>query len=123
MVDLLVLFQMDLNFTFSPSPTKRHRPGLAADESPLKFGSPGSVKNSARDLLSGALNDAIKKDEDEDVYSEIDSLSSPLKRLIGSGISPFPSPSKSGKKRKRKSEEKTEAGGYHHTFVMKLFDR
>ena len=122
MVDHLVLFQMDLNFTFSPSPTKRHRPGLAADESPLKFGSPGSVKNSARDLLSGALNDAIKKDEDDDVYSEIDSLSSPLKRLIGTGISPFPSPSKSGKKRKRKSEEKTD-GGYHHTFVMKLFDR
>ena len=123
MVDILGLFQMDLNFTFSPSPTKRHRPSLGVTaESPLKFGSPGSVKNLARDLLSGALNDAIKKDEDEDVYSEIDSLNSPLKRLIGSGLSPFPSPSKSGKKRKRKSEEKTDAG-YHHTFVMKLFDR
>ena len=114
---------MDLNFTFSPSPTKRYRPLLSPTESPLKFGSPtSSVKNSARDLLSGALNDAIKKDDDEELYPEVDSLSSPLKRLIGSGMSPFPSPSKSGKKRKRRSEEKVDAG-YHHTFVMKLFDR
>ena len=111
-------FQMDLNFTFSPSPNKRMRPSLMS-ESPLKD-SPDKMRSAARDLLSGALKDAIKKEDDEEICSEIDSLSSPMKRLIGSGISPFPSPSKSARKRKRKSLDKT--SGYHHTFVMKLFD-
>ena len=44
-----------------------------------------------------------------------------MKRLMDTGLSPFPSPSKSARKRKRKSLDKT--AGYHHTFVMKLFDR
>ena len=46
-----------------------------------------------------------------------------LKYVVSSGlgISPFPSPTKSARKRKRKSLEKT--SDYHHTFVMKLFDR
>ena len=115
-----VLFQMDLNFTFSPSPNKRLRTNFTS-ESPAKDVSPDKMKTAARDLLSGALKEAIKKEDDEEICSEIDSLSSPMKRLIGSGISPYPSPSKSARKRKRKEQDKTP--GYHHTFVMKLFDR
>ena len=44
-----------------------------------------------------------------------------MKNLMASGLSPFSSPVKSARKRKRKSLDK--ATGYHHTFVMKLFDR
>ena len=75
-------FQMDLNFTFSPSPNKRLRPSLVTD-SPVRE-SPDKTRSAARDLLSGALKDAIKKEDDDELGSEID-LSSPMKRLIGSG--------------------------------------
>ena len=110
---------MDLNFTLSPSPSKRLRSGLMS-ESPAKD-SPEKMRSAARDLLSGALNDAINKEEEEDIPSDVDSLPTPMKKLMASGLSPFPSPSKSARKRKRKSADK--APGYHHTFVMKLFDR
>ena len=73
---------MDLNFTFSPSPNKRLRPSLVTD-SPVRE-SPDKTRSAARDLLSGALKDAIKKEDDDELGSEID-LSSPMKRLIGSG--------------------------------------
>ena len=49
------------------------------------------------------------------------SLSSPLKRLPGTNGSPFCSPTKAVRKRKRKAEDPGRA--FHHTFVMKLFDR
>ena len=75
-------FQMDLNFTFSPSPNKRLRPSLVTD-SPVRE-SPDKTRSAARDLLSGALKDAIKKEDDDELGSEID-LSSPMKRLTGSG--------------------------------------
>ena len=75
-------FQMDLNFTFSPSPNKRLRPSLVTD-SPVRE-SPDKTRSAARDLLSGALKDAIKKEDDDELGSGID-LSSPMKRLIGSG--------------------------------------
>ena len=87
--------------------------------SPLKAATAERVKNTARDLLSGALKEAIKKEDDEDTYSEADSLTSPSKRH--NGISPFTSPTKSVRRRKRKSQDKSTA--FHHTFVMKLFDR
>ena len=114
---------MDLNFTLSPSPSKKLRPGSSV-VSPLVSGSPlrdGGVRSAARDLLSGALKEAIKKDEEDDMPSDIDSLPSPMKKLMASGMSPLSSPSKSARKRKRKEEDKS--SGYHHTFVMKLFDR
>ena len=109
---------MDLNFTFSPSPSKRLRTQLLATDSPVKE-SPDKTKSAARDLLSGALKEAIKK-EDYDI-SDLNSLLTPMKNLMASGLSPFSSPVKSARKRKRKSLDK--ATGYHHTFVMKLFDR
>ena len=49
------------------------------------------------------------------------SLSSPLKRPPGTNGSPFCSPTKAVRKRKRKAEDPGRA--FHHTFVMKLFDR
>ena len=112
---------MDLNFSFSPSPTKRHRPTQIQNEvpSPLKAATAERVKNTARDLLSGALKEAIRKEDDEDTYSEADSLNSPMKRMPG--MSPFTSPMKTVRRRKRKSLDKSTA--FHHTFVMKLFDR
>ena len=76
-------------------------------------------------LLSGALQEAIRKDEDEEPQSEAESLSSslssPLKRPPGTNGSPFCSPTKAVRKRKRKAEDPGRA--FHHTFVMKLFDR
>jgi len=112
---------MDLNFSFSPSPNKRQR--LIQNQNdvpiPLKAVNAERVKNTARDLLSGALKEAIRKEDDEDAYSEADSMSSPVKRI--SGISPFASPTKTVRRRKRKSLDKSTA--FHHTFVMKLFDR
>ena len=108
---------MDLNFTFSPSPSKRLRTQLLATDSPVKE-SPDKTKSAARDLLSGALKEAIKK-EDYDI-SDLNSLLTPMKNLMASGLSPFSSPVKSARKRKRKSLDK--ATGYHHTFIMKLFD-
>ena len=109
---------MDLNFTFSPSPSKRLRTQLLAADSPAKE-SPDKTKSAARDLLSGALKEAIKKEDDD--ISDLESLPTPMKNLMASGLSPFSSPVKSARKRKRKSLDK--ATGYHHTFVMKLFDR
>ena len=113
---------MDLNFSFSPSPTKRHRLNQNQNNevpSPLKAATAERVKNTARDLLSGALKEAIRKEDDEDAYSEADSISSPVKRIPG--MSPFTSPTKTVRRRKRKSLDKSTA--FHHTFVMKLFDR
>lgn len=120
---------MDLNFTFSPSPQKRHRQltgsSDASSRSPLKLTQAERVKNTARDLLSGALAEAIKKGDDEPesgCEEAADTASSaggsPVKRLLGS---PFSSPTKVVRKRKRKSLDNSNA--FHHTFVMKLFDR
>ena len=93
--------------------------------SPLKIATAERIKNTARDLLSGALQEAIRKDEDEEPQSEAESLasslSSPLKRHPGANGSPFCSPTKVVRKRKRKAEDPGRA--FHHTFVMKLFDR
>jgi len=112
---------MDLNFSFSPSPNKRYRNNPTHNGSPsqLKAATAERVKNTARDLLSGALKEAIRKEDDDDSYSEVDSISSPSKKFHG--MSPFSSPTKTIRRRKRKSQEKSNA--FHHTFVMKLFDR
>ena len=109
-----------MDFTFSPSPLKRLRADrLWSADSPVKE-SPDKTKSAARDLLSGALKEAIRKEDDCDI-SDLESLPTPMKSLMASSsLSPFSSPSK--RKRKRKSLDKT-AAGYHHTFVMKLFDR
>lgn len=82
------------------------------------------ASHAARDLLSGALNEAIRWREEKDeglLLPELDS--SPSKRSAHAH-----SPSKlSGKavsrRRRRKDEEEEESRAFHHTFVMKLFDR
>ena len=94
------------------------RTQLLATESQVKE-SPDKTKSAARDHLSGALKEAIKKEDDD--ISDLDLLPTPIKNLMSSGLSPFSSPVKSARKRKRKSLDK--ATGYHHTFIMKLFDR
>jgi len=79
--------------------------------SPLKTGS------SARDLLSGALNDALKSQEkvpDDSTKqngSEFGSISG----------SPVKSPTKGIRRKRRKGGQQN--SDYHHTFVMKLFDK
>ena len=88
-----------MDFTFSPSPLKRLRADrLWSADSPVKE-SPDKTKSAARDLLSGALKEAIKK-EDYDI-SDLNSLLTPMKNLMASGLSPFSSPVKSARKRKR----------------------
>jgi hypothetical protein len=76
--------------------------------------------SSARNRFSGALNIAERI---VDKFAGDDFPSSPLKRLQGLD-SPFPSPTKSprGVRRRRKKPVPLNTA-FHHTFVMKLFDR
>lgn len=80
--------------------------------------------SSARNRLSGALSTAEKIVEKFAGESDHDFVvTSPLKRLQGLD-SPFPSPTKSprtARRRRKKPVPLTTA--FHHTFVMKLFDR
>lgn len=82
------------------------------------------VTNTARNRLSGALQVAItNKDDRDDDASSLDM--SPIKRALGVGSSPFASPAKSPGKgvRRRKRHIPDKNSAFHHTFVMKLFDR
>ena len=76
--------------------------------------------NTARSRLSGALSTAERI---VDKYAGDDFPVSPLKRLQ-SLDSPFPSPTKSprGVRRRRKKAIPLNTA-FHHTVVMKLFDR
>ena len=76
--------------------------------------------SSARNRLSGALNIAERI---VDKYAGEDFPVSPIKLFQGLD-SPFPSPSKSprGVRRRRKKPIPLNTA-FHHTFVMKLFDR
>ena len=76
--------------------------------------------SSARSRLSGALSTAERI---VDKYAGDDFPMSPYKRLQ-SLDSPFPSPTKSprGVRRRRKKPIPLNTA-FHHTFVMKLFDR
>ena len=76
--------------------------------------------SSARSRLSGALNTAERI---VDKYAGDDFPISPFKRFQ-SLDSPFPSPTKSprGVRRRRKKTVPLNTA-FHHTFVMKLFDR
>jgi len=75
---------------------------------------------SARDKLSGALNLAIDKLGGEDGAHGF--FGSPVKRLQ-SLDSPLGSPTKSPRPRRRRKKEGATDSAFHHTFVMKLFDR
>ena len=81
---------------------------------------PSAEVNSARSRLSGALSTAERI---VDKYAGDDFPLSPLKRLQ-SLDSPFPSPTKSprGVRRRRKKPIALNTA-FHHTVVMKLFDR
>jgi len=70
----------------------------------------------ARNLLSGALNEAIRREGP----ATQDQESSPKKAVVPS--SPAKSLNKGGIRRKRRKDP-TENSDFHHTFVMKLFDR
>jgi len=104
----------------SPASSPIKRPRLT---SPMKFVTNGEVSSGssirdpatgsfARDLLSGALNEAIKSrshksDTDRQVrQASEDQNNSPVKG--------------SYRRRRRKDDDKSD---YHHTFVMKLFDK
>jgi len=75
---------------------------------------------SARDKLSGALNLAIDKLGGEDGAHGF--FGSPVKR-VQSLDSPLGSPTKSPRPRRRRKKEGATDSAFHHTFVMKLFDR
>jgi len=74
----------------------------------------------ARDKLSGALSLAIDKLGGEDGAHGF--FGSPVKRLQ-SLDSPLGSPTKSPRPRRRRKKEGATDSAFHHTFVMKLFDR
>ena len=105
----------------------------------------------ARVRLSGALTSAVENNsplksastsefglmDDDDLELDLAAdLDTPLKRIINS-TSPWSSPVKSPSSRSRRSRRTTRGGGqsvsegksdsadsaFHHTFVMKLFDR
>jgi hypothetical protein len=78
--------------------------------------SPGSqTTGAARNLLSGALHDAIRSRDEKSL--EPDPTLSP-KKMNGS-------PTKNSTKgiRRKRRKEPEENTDFHHTFVMKLFDR
>jgi len=87
-----------------------------------RFAYVDKVRNTARDRLSGALQVAITNKDDRDDDSSVADMS-PMKRVIG--MSPFGSPAKSPGKgyRRRKRRDVDKNSAFHHTFVMKLFDR
>jgi len=74
----------------------------------------------ARDKLSGALSHAIDKLGGEEGAHGF--FGSPVKRLQ-SLDSPLGSPTKSPRPRRRRKKEGATDSAFHHTFVMKLFDR
>ncbi|XP_023333684.1 protein lin-37 homolog isoform X2 [Eurytemora carolleeae] len=78
--------------------------------------SPGSqITGAARDLLSGALHDAIRSRDEKKEEPEV----SPSPTKING--SPTKSTNKGIRRKRRKEPE--ENTDFHHTFVMKLFDR
>lgn len=77
----------------------------------------------ARDRLSGALTTALENDLLDCLPDLSAGLDTPLKRIINSN-SPWNSPSKSPRQpRRRRKKEVAFENAFHHTFVMKLFDR
>ncbi|XP_059090850.1 protein lin-37 homolog [Tigriopus californicus] len=77
----------------------------------------------ARDRLSGALTTALENDLLDCLPDLSAGLDTPLKRIINSN-SPWNSPSKSPRQpRRRRKKEVPYENAFHHTFVMKLFDR
>jgi len=77
-----------------------------------------SSGNSARDLLSGALNEAIRsRDEKGDAHRQFDV---PASREKMNGVG---SPAKNGRSIRRRRKDPEKSSDFHHTFVMKLFDR
>lgn len=108
----------------SPASSPQKRPRLT---SPIKvtgagaggsdFISPYKAGSSARDLLSGALNEALKSQE-----KTSDSVVKENGVDIGSiSGSPIKSPTKGIRRKRRKGDQQN--SDYHHTFVMKLFDK
>lgn len=80
---------------------------------------------SARDRFSGALSSAVVKVESVKADGESQSyfLGTPVKRHL-SLDSPWSSPTKSPRSnRRRRKKEIPQDSAFHHTFVMKLFDR
>jgi len=97
----------------SPSTSPMKRPRLTQTSPTQTLGS------SARDLLSGALNEAIRcKDEKEEEDAHCDPNEASPRKANGS-------PSKLINRGIRRKRRKDLEGGtdFHHTFVMKLFDR
>jgi len=78
-----------------------------------------SSGNSARDLLSGALNEAIRSRDGRgsEMDTQLDSHLSP-KKMNG-----LASVSKNGRPIRRRRKDPEKSSDFHHTFVMKLFDR
>ena len=79
---------------------------------------PGQPLETPKDSGGGGKKKGGGKTVSSFYKSQLEDLMKTL--MATSSLSPFSSPSK--RKRKRKSLDKT-AAGYHHTFVMKLFDR
>lgn len=90
----------------------------------MMSGSDEMFSRKARDRLSGALTSAVEGSEVFDGLPDLTAgLDSPLRRIVNSG-SPWNSPTKSPRQvRRRRKKEQAHDTAFHHTFVMKLFDR
>ena len=115
---------MSSNLRFSPDASPRKRQRLT---SPMKMGggevmdsfSPlRGVQNSARDILSGALNEALKSQDTKQNDSGRKENGLDNGSVAGS---PSKDPNKGIRRRRRKNDPLS--SDYHHTFVMKLFDK
>ncbi|XP_014678953.1 PREDICTED: protein lin-37 homolog [Priapulus caudatus] len=95
--------------------------------------------NSARSKLGDVLLNLVLKKEDEpsprsDVADDDDDAAAAMRQTLDAGASsvkvtsPLTSPTKrcapgSRSARKKRKKEQTQHDSYHHTYVMKLFDR
>lgn len=83
----------------------------------------GKEVSTARSRLSGALNSAADRFGGNEELAALGVFGSPSKRLH-SLDSPLGSPTKSPRPaRRRRKKETPLTSAFHHTFVMKLFDR
>lgn len=99
------------------------------EEKPLILSGSEDVLN-ARDRLKGALQELLIQSDDSSMSSNDETMQSeamvrqlPIKKPIDSAVSSPQNPRNIRQQRKRRRREAVTEGAFHHTYVMKLFDR
>ncbi|XP_064632985.1 protein lin-37 homolog [Lineus longissimus] len=80
--------------------------------------------HTARSKLDGVLQTLVERKDDSPVNSGDENVIQDILKDISPSVSPRKAAAKMSRKRKRKDDlSGSEFGQYHHTYVMKLFDR